>query len=239
MDIQYALTVIIPVYNEEDNLMRVEKELAGYLMQSPHTIQVLFVNDGSSDASQATIEAICERQKDFHFLTFAQNRGLSAAIKAGIDNTTTPYVGYIDADLQTSPLDFDKLMEFAPDYAMVTGIRVDRKDGPVKKLTSRLGNGIRRAFTNDGVSDTGCPLKILQTRVAQKIPFFTGMHRFFAALVQLEGGAVKEVPVRHFPRIAGESKFHLWNRLLGPLKDLFAYRWMKNRYIRYEIEKQG
>ena len=91
-------------------------------------------------------------------------------------------------------------------------------------------------MTNDGVADTGCPLKVMHTDYAKRIPFFTGMHRFLAALILLQNGRVIQMPVRHFPRVAGKSKYNLWNRLAGPFKDCFAYRWMRKRYINYDIE---
>lgn len=90
-------------------------------------------------------------------------------------------------------------------------------------------------MTHDGVQDTGCPLKVMHTDYARRVPFFTGMHRFLPALIQLQEGRVKQVPVRHFPRTAGVSKYHLWNRLVSPFMDCFAYRWMKKRYINYSV----
>ena len=181
------------------------------------------------------MEQVFTKNKDFFFLNLEKNGGLSAAMKAGIDNTYSDYVGYIDADLQTSPEDFNLLIDHLGAYEMVMGIRTGRKDSFVKNMSSRIANGFRRAMTHDGVEDTGCPLKILKTDYAKRIPFFTGMHRFLPALIQLQHGRVKQVPVRHFPRIAGKSKYHLWNRLAGPFKDCFAYRWMKKRYINYIV----
>jgi hypothetical protein len=90
----------------------------------------------------------------------------------------------------------------------------------------------------DGIEDTGCPLKIIDAAWAKRIPFFTGMHRFLPALIQLQGGKVKQLPVQHFERYAGTSKYHLFNRLWGPLQDTFAFRWMRTRYIRYQIAEQ-
>ena len=91
-------------------------------------------------------------------------------------------------------------------------------------------------MTHDGATDTGCPLKVLHTDAAKRLPLFKGMHRFLPALILLQdGGCYKQVPVRHFPRTAGKSKFHLWNRLAGPFADCFAYRWMKPRYINYKV----
>lgn len=162
---------------------------------------------------------------------------MSAALKAGIDHTFSEYVGYIDADLQTAPEDFKLLLADASYYAMVMGIRTGRKDGFVKRASSKFANGFRRMMTHDNAIDTGCPLKVIKTEYAKRIPLFTGMHRFLPALIMLQdGGTYKQIPVRHFPRIAGQSKFHLWNRLIGPLKDCFAYRWMKKRYINYSVE---
>lgn len=231
----YKLTIIVPVYNEEGNISRLEAELTHFLQISKIPACVLFVNDGSTDGSKSLMEQVCTKNKDFFFLNLEKNGGLSAAMKAGIDNTYSDYVGYIDADLQTSPEDFNLLIDHLGAYEMVMGIRTGRKDSFVKNMSSRIANGFRRAMTHDGVEDTGCPLKILKTDYAKRIPFFTGMHRFLPALIQLQYGRVKQVPVRHFPRIAGKSKYHLWNRLAGPFKDCFAYRWMKKRYINYNV----
>jgi len=235
----YQFTIIVPVYNEEDNLQRVETELASYCKKASCKTSVLFVNDGSSDRSQELIEIICERQLNFNYISFAGNRGLSAAIKAGFDHVTTPLLGYIDSDLQTSPEDFELLLKHIDHYELVTGVRADRKDSFVKNLSSTIANGIRRAFTHDGMDDTGCPLKVIKTEYARRIPMFKGLHRFLPAMILLQNGRVLQVPVRHFPRVAGQAKFGLWNRLLGPLMDCFAYLWMKKKYINYRVEKKG
>ncbi|MDT8414555.1 MAG: glycosyltransferase family 2 protein [Flavobacteriaceae bacterium] len=232
------LTIIIPVFNEEENLERVEREMTDFLKMSLVPAKILFVNDGSTDGSQSLIEKICDRQTRFNYISFEQNCGLSAAIKAGFDFTQTPWVGYIDADLQTAPEDFNLLLPYRFDYELITGVRADRKDSFVKNMSSRIANGIRRSFTHDGMDDTGCPLKIIKTDVAKQIPMFKGLHRFLPAMVLLQEGRIIQIPVRHFPRIAGQAKFGLWNRLLKPLMDCFAYLWMKKRYIRYRVQQQ-
>lgn len=237
--VNYQLTIIVPVYNEEGNIPRIERELSEFLKMAEITSCVLFVNDGSKDGSEGLIREACSRHPDFFFLNLAKNGGLSAAMKAGIDNSYSEWVGYIDADLQTAPADFNLLLEHIHDFEMVMGIRTGRKDSFVKKMSSRIANGFRRMMTHDGVEDTGCPLKILRTDYAKRIPFFTGMHRFLPALIQLQQGKVKQVPVRHFPRVAGKSKYHLTNRLIGPFKDCFAFRWMKKRYINYRVAEDN
>jgi glycosyltransferase involved in cell wall biosynthesis len=233
------LTIVIPVYNEAGNLERLEEELSAFLETAEINTNVLFVNDGSIDNSQQIIENICSRNYKFSYISFNRNYGLSAAIKAGFDHADSSLIGYMDADLQTSPEDFHLLLEALGDHDLVTGVRTERKDPFVKKMSSVIANKIRRAFTNDGMDDTGCPLKIIRAEAAKKIPMFRGLHRFLPAMILLQGGKIKQVPVRHFPRIAGKANFGLADRLVGPLSDCFAYLWMKKKYIAYDIAKKS
>lgn len=235
----YQLTIIVPVYNEEDNIAALEERLSVFLADARYASCVLFVNDGSSDSSLERIVEVCRRHTSFFYLSLERNGGLSAALKAGIDITESPYVGYMDADLQTTPEDFNLLMAYAEDYELVTGIRANRKDTGFKKLQSKIANGFRRMMTHDNVQDTGCPLKVMHTDYAKRVPFFTGMHRFLPALILLQDGRVKQIAVHHFPRMAGLSKYHLWNRLVSPFVDCFVYRWMKKRYINYRVAEDN
>lgn len=232
-----GLTVIVPVFNEEESLDKFCEEMDRFLDATPVETRVLFVNDGSRDNSQQIMEARCAADGRYHYLVLDQNYGLSTAIKAGIDACRTHLVGYIDADLQTSPSDFNTFLAFFPEYDMVNGIRAKRQDKVIKKLSSKIANAFRRTMINDNIVDTCCPLKIMKTEFARKMPFFTGMHRFIPALIQLQGGRVKQVPVSHFPRYAGTAKYHLFNRLIGPFFDTLAFRWMRSRYINYGIAR--
>lgn len=233
----YKFTIVIPVYNEEDNMAMIETKLKAYLSHSSAKACVLFVNDGSKDSSLAKIKDICHNNPHFYYISFKQNCGLSAAIKAGIDYTESPLVGYIDADLQTDPEDFEQLLQHTDQYPLVIGIRANRKDTWWKRRQSKIANSFRRMMTGDTAVDTGCPLKIIHTDVAKKIPFFKGLHRFIPALVQLQGLQYKQIPVSHRQRVAGVSKFSMRNRFWGPLADCFAFRWMRTRYINYIVEQ--
>ncbi len=235
----YQFTIIVPVFNEEDNLKRVEQELLKYITIATKKTKILFVNDGSKDKSQVLIEEICANNTDFNFIQFKNNYGLSAAIAAGFKHTDTDLVGYIDSDLQTAPEDFNLLLNEIGENDLVTGVRANRKDSFVKNMSSTIANGIRRSFTHDGMDDTGCPLKVIKTEYAKRIPMFKGLHRFLPAMILLQDGKIKQIPVQHFPRIAGEAKYGLWNRLFGPLMDCFAYLWMKKKYVNYKISKKG
>ena len=229
------MTIIVPVYNEVESLDRLANVLKAYLDQSSTKSEILFIDDGSKDGSLEKIKKICA-DPDFSYIRFKKNCGLSSAIKAGIDHCQTTLIGYIDADLQTTPYDFDILLEEIDTYDAVIGYRAKRKDTLSKKVQSTIANSIRRSLIGDGIIDTGCPLKVIRTDMAQKLPFFDGMHRFIPALILLEEGKIKQTKVQHFEREAGQSKFNIFNRSIRPLQDLFAYRWMKNRYIRYTID---
>lgn len=234
----YKMTIVIPVFNEVENLDRIESVFNEFFSKCTHKCKVLFVDDGSSDGSFDKITTICKNNTAFEYLKFKQNKGLSAAIKAGIAYCNTELFGYIDADLQTSPDDFNLLLEHINDYDAVVGFRGKRQDTLNKKIQSLIGNSIRRALINDGIKDTGCPLKVIKSDVAKSLPFFGGMHRFIPALIQLQQGSVKQIKVSHNERIAGQSKFNILNRSFSLLVDVFAYRWMRKRYLNYEIEQQ-
>jgi dolichol-phosphate mannosyltransferase len=232
------LTIIVPVFNEEECLYPFCQDMDAFLAVSPMPVQVLFINDGSTDKSLEQIRHICQVNPAYGYLSLDKNYGLSTAFKAGIDQATSTYIGYIDSDLQTSPLDFLHYLPYLPAYQMVNGIRRKRKDSLLKKLSSRIANAFRQALIQDGITDTCCPLKIIEASYAKRVPFFHGMHRFLPALIQLQGGKVKQIPVQHFPRYAGYAKYHLWNRLWGPFQDTFAFRWMRKRYIHYQVQEQ-
>lgn len=236
---EYELTIVVPVYNEEDNMERLEKELSEFLPKASVRSCVLFVNDGSKDSSLEKIRDICGRHHDFYYISSNANHGLSTAIKAAIDTVESRLIGYIDADLQTNPEDFNLLLQHTADHQLVAGIRAKRKDSWFKNLQSKIANGFRRSMTGDTATDTGCPLKVMWTDYAKQLPFFDGMHRFLPALMILVDGKFYEMPVRHYPRIAGVSKYHLYNRLVSPFMDCFAYRWMKKRFIRYDIDNNN
>lgn len=236
---QYDLTIVVPVYNEEDNMERLERELSAYVATAPVKACVLFVNDGSSDSSLPRIKDICSRQPHFYYISSDSNHGLSTAMKAAIDTVESRLIGYIDADLQTNPEDFSLLLPKTADYQLVSGIRANRKDSWFKNAQSKIANGFRRKMTGDTATDTGCPLKIMWTDYARRLPFFDGMHRFLPALMILVDGKFCEMPVRHYPRTAGVSKYHLYNRLVSPFIDCFAYRWMRKSFIRYSVDSHN
>ncbi len=152
----YDLTIIIPMYNEYENMERLEKKLTGYINKARMKTCVLLVNDGSTDGSLGRIKDICERNTDFFYISYDSNRGLSTALNAGIDNTESRYLGYMDADMQTDAEDFDLLLQHIGSNQIVTGIRARRKDTGFKRMQSKIANSFRRRMTGDTATDTGC-----------------------------------------------------------------------------------
>jgi glycosyltransferase involved in cell wall biosynthesis len=232
-----ALTIVVPVYNEAPCISHLVDYLDQFIMAANCDTCVLFVDDGSTDLSLTHIKAACRHRPRYGYISLTHNAGLSAALRAGIGRCRTPWVGYIDADLQTSPMDFLELLPHCGPFDLVTGARVNRKDALVKRISSIVANAVRRRILNDGMTDTCCPLKIGRTALLQSLPFFDGAHRFLPALVQMSGGRVHQVPVNHYPRIAGEAKYRLGNRLIGPLVGLLVVSWLQRHATRYQVEK--
>lgn len=233
------LTIIVPVYNEEDCIKNLADALDKFISQTDFRTDVLFVDDGSTDRSLQYIEEACRNRKNFNYISLVRNGGLSVALKCGFDHVKTELIGYIDADLQTTPDDFHKLLAHAGEFDLVLGYREKREDSFVKRLSSRIANAIRKFLLKDEIIDTGCPLKVIRTSFAKKIPFFNGMHRFLPNALMMAGGKVKQVPVRHFRRYAGRPKYHLFNRLTGPFISTLAVWWMQRNYIRYSIKSSS
>ncbi|UJH92571.1 glycosyltransferase family 2 protein [Antarcticibacterium sp. 1MA-6-2] len=236
---KYDFTIIIPVYNESESLERLEQKLKEYLQRASRKTCIILVDDGSTDGSTEIIREITSRNSDFYRIVFKENAGKGAALKAGFEATTSPLLGYMDADLQTHPEDFERLLPFSQEYELVIYWRQVREDTGVKKLSSKVGNAVRNLFINDDIHDSGCPLKVIHTKNAQQIPMLTSLQRFIPAMILLQKGRIKEVPIPHYPRRAGVSKYSFKNRLLGPLFDCFGYVWMKKTYINYEIKEKN
>ncbi len=231
-----TLSLVVPVYNEEDNLPILFAEIACAMRDTGKAWQVLFVNDGSTDQSLDAIQRLAAEHDTVRYLSFAQNCGQSAAFKAGFDAATGDVIITMDADLQNDPADIPHMLtEYEKGYDMVIGWRANRQDSLTKKLVSRIGNTLRNWLSQETVRDTGCSLKIMRTDMAQRIPMFTGMHRFLPTLMKMQGASVAEIRVHHRPRQHGISKYGVWDRLKATTFDLLAIRWMKKRAIRYTI----
>ncbi len=235
-----SISVVVPVFNEEDNIPVVYQEIADALTPLGLPWDVLFVDDGSNDTSLQVIKQLAAQEPEHvRFIAFARNCGQSAAFAAGFKTANAEVIVTIDADLQNDPADIPAMLAvYEQGHDMVIGWRAERQDSWTKKKASRIANWIRNTVSRETVTDTGCSLKILRAELARKIPMFTGMHRFLPTLMKLEGAQVAEVKVNHRPRLHGKSKYGVLDRALTTWSDLLAVRWMKKRYIRYEIKER-
>jgi glycosyltransferase involved in cell wall biosynthesis len=235
MTVKYS--VVVPVYNEVENLDLLFDRVLSVMDDQEESYELLAVDDGSTDGSRERIKQAGREQENVRPVLLDGNYGLSTALKAGFDTARGTYVISLDADLQNPPEEIPKLLAHSDDYDLVYGRRQERKDGPIKKLTSTVANAVRNVITGDDVSDTGCTLKVYRREALQQIPFFKGMHRFLPTLFRYYGFSRKEVPVRHEERHGGTSKYQLLNRAVT-LFDLCACVWMRFRRIRYKLEEQ-
>lgn len=237
-----SITLVIPVCNEEDNLEPLTGEILAALTPTGRDFDILYVDDGSVDNSLAVLRGLAGRESRVHYLSFAANRGQSAAFGAGFAEARGEFIVTLDADLQNDPADIPAMLDLAEREAadMVIGWRRRRQDTLWKKFGSRLGNWFRNGLTRETVHDTGCSLKLLRAEMARSLPLaFKGMHRFLPTLMKLHGARVLEVAVNHRPRRFGVSKYGNFRRAWEGFQDVLAVRWMQNRHRPHQVRERG
>ena len=229
-----AVSVVVPLYNEEENVALLQAELTAALAGLDY--EIIFVDDGSTDG---TVTRVAEDPR-VRVLRFAKNAGQSAAMYAGLHAAAGSTAVLIDGDLQNDPADIPKLLaEIERGADLVCGYRAVRKDTTVKRLTSRIANFVRSRFTKDGVRDTGCTLKAMRRECVHALVPFKGMHRFIPALVKGAGYTLVEVPVNHRARKYGLSKYGLGNRAVRATVDMFGVRWLLSRQLTYKTRESS
>ncbi len=231
------LSIVIPVYNEEENIPILVSELKGTLASLGKSYEILFIDDGSRDNS---LERLVEARREnpaIRIISFAENAGQTAAMDAGFRSARGEIIITLDADLQNSPRDIPLLLAKMPEYDIVCGWRAERNDPWIRKISSKIANTVRNALSHETIHDTGCSLKAYKRACFEKIKLYHGMHRFLPTLFKMEGFRAVEVKVGHHPRKYGLSKYNIRNRLFRSFMDLLAVRWMKKRQIRYQIRK--
>jgi dolichol-phosphate mannosyltransferase len=235
------LSVVFPVYNEEENVPILLAEIAGALAGGGWAYEIVAVDDGSSDRSLAVLRESRATYPTLRVLALDRNTGQTAALDAGWRAARGRLVVSLDADLQNDPADIPamvrKLEESGSD--MVIGVRVNRRDTVARRIQSKIGNSVRNWITGDRITDTGCSLKLVRREAIDRVHLFTGMHRFLPTLVRMEGYRVVEMPVNHRPRQFGVSKYGAMNRAFRGLADCLAVRWMGKRNLRYRAREEG
>ncbi len=231
-----SLSVVVPVYNEEENIAALVEQLRSALKDWSAEVELLFVDDGSTDATLKLLRHEQAADPRIRIAHFRRNLGQTAAMEAGFHLARGCYVVTLDGDLQNDPAEIPRLARMLSEFDVVCGIRAKRQDSWWKRRSSRIANGFRNWMTGDDIVDTGCTLKAYRRECVERLELYNGMHRFLPTLLKMRGYRVTQVPVSHHPRHAGKTKYDTWRRFKKGLADVWAVRWMKKNWIAYEGE---
>ncbi|MDA0577263.1 MAG: glycosyltransferase family 2 protein [Verrucomicrobia bacterium] len=233
------VSVVVPVFNEADNVPILAEELAALRTAIPE-LEILFVDDGSQDNTWNRIEAAGRKHPCIRGIRCPTNRGQTNAMLTGMRAAQGEAIALIDGDLQNDPQDIPRLLAALDAQCdAVCGFRAKRRDTWSRRAASRVGNRIRNWVTHDGVRDTGCTLKVLRAPLVWDVPPVDGAHRFLPAYFRLHGRRIKEMPVNHRPRQHGQSKYTNWKRLPRTAFDLIGFIWYRKRVLRRLGAKPG
>ena len=227
-----GVSVVVPVYDEEENVRPLADELASALAALSVPWEVVFVDDGSRDGTRKRVLEAVEERRGFRLVPLDRNQGQSAALVAGARAARHSHIATLDGDLQNDPADIPRVVALAADDDVIIGRRAKRRDTLARRLAGRLANAVRRGVLGDGASDTGCSLKLFPTQAFLALPRFDGMHRFLPALFRYQGLSVREVDVSHRARRSGQSKYTNLARLRRTIFDLVGVYWLSKRTIR-------
>jgi dolichol-phosphate mannosyltransferase len=233
------VSVMIPVYNEEESLETLHRELDAALASIPGGAEIVFVDDGSKDRSLAILREIAAKDARVRVVALDGNHGQTAAFAAGFDAVRGEITVTLDADLQNDPADIPRLVARmdAENADVVNGVRQKRRDSWVRLASSRIANRARNWVTDESVTDVGCSLRAMRTVYVKRVRLFRNMHRFLPTLLRMEGAAkIVEMPVAHRERRYGVSKYGIGNRLWVGIVDLFGVRWMQARHFRLRLK---
>ncbi|PJD96283.1 MAG: glycosyltransferase [Parachlamydia sp.] len=231
-------SVVIPLKDEEENVVPLIEELEAVMQDLNGSWELICVEDGSKDRTQAILKDLAKTKPFLRILIFSKNFGQSSAFDAGFKVARGEFIITLDGDRQNDPRDIPQLLKLAYDYDLVCGIRTKRKDNLVKRATSKIANWVRSRLCQDGVSDTGCSLKVYRSACLKHIKMFQGMHRFLPALFKIEGYRIAQIPVNHRERVKGETKYNFFNRSFNTVADMLAVRWMRQRKLNYYIDQE-
>ena len=230
------LSVVVPAYNERENLVPLFAELRQALAAVGLSYEIVAVDDGSRDGTAEWLVREGRRDASVVPVLLAANRGQSAALAAGLRRARGAVIVTLDADLQNDPADLPRLLAALEGADVVSGVRQERQDDWRRRLSSRIANAVRRRVLGDTITDIGCSFKAYRREALNGVPLFVGAHRFLPALCLFRGARVTEVPLAHRPRRHGVSKYGVANRLGRGLYDLIGVRWLRSRMLDYREE---
>jgi len=235
------LSLVIPCYNEQDNLRALIKAIREAVDPLRLPYEVVITDDCSRDRSWEILKELAAADPRVRGQRFAFNCGESAASWAGLKAARGKYLVTLDADLQNDPKDLPKFLEALKQFDCVCGTRVKARgagDNFIRVASSRIANWVRNKLSGEQIADAGCTYRAFKRECIENLKFFKGMHRFLPTLFKIEGHSVTEIEVTNNPRFAGQSHYGVWNRLFASFYDLLAVRWMKKRMFQYRIAER-
>ena len=238
---QPELSLVIPCYNEQDNLRPLLAAIRAAADSLGLDYEVVITDDCSRDNSWEILKDLAAKDRRLRAQKLARNCGESAASWAGMKAARGKYIVTLDADLQNDPKDLPKFLEALKHYDCVCGTRVKARgegDNFIRVASSRIANWVRNKLSGEQIADAGCTYRAFKRECIQNLKFFKGMHRFLPTLFKIEGHTVTEIEVSNNPRFAGQSHYGVWNRLFASFYDLLAVRWMKRRMFRFHIAEK-
>jgi dolichol-phosphate mannosyltransferase len=223
------LTVVIPFFNEAESVAALLAELRDAVSALDPAAEIIAVNDGSTDATGRALDTVAEIWPALHVVHFPQNRGQAAALWHGFQHARGTWVAMLDGDGQNPPAELTRLWPLRDFADMIAGARIGRQDSALRRIMSSVANTVRRAALRDGVSDTGCSLKLFRRDVVTSFLPIRTMYSFLPAFAVAAGYTVRAIPVAHRPRRAGVSQYGLGVMAILPLVDLLALCWLLRR----------
>jgi dolichol-phosphate mannosyltransferase len=226
------IAIIVPVFDEQDNVLPLAHEVAKAFDKEPRPFELVFVDDASRDGTWERIQEAHRFDPRVRGIRHERNSGQSAALRTGVLATSAPVIATLDGDLQNDPADLPKLLAELSSVDFVCGMRVNRRDNWLRRVSSRIARRARQATLGADFADTGCAVRVFKRSALEGVFPFNGWHRFLPILVHGSGVSTKEVPVSHRPRVAGVSKYGMWNRLWRGIFDLLGVAWYQKRRLR-------
>lgn len=231
-----ALSIVIPIHNERDNLVPLTDELLSVVGCHAGGVEILLVDDASDDGSSSVIADLARKRHPVRHVALTHRSGQTAAFDAGFKAARGTIVVTMDGDLQNDPRDIPRLLDCLADHDVVVGCRQPRCDPWRKRVASRFANALRNRVTGERIVDIGCSLKAFRREALKDLKLYQGMHRFLPTLLAMDGFRVTQLTVSHRPRVAGHSKYGLRGRALSGIADLLVVRWMQRRRLSYEVD---
>lgn len=229
------LSIVIPVFNEQDNVIKLAQEIDRAFRNATYSWEVIWVDDDSEDFTVDILNSHVTKKLNHKILRMPSRSGQSASVLNGINHSKHDLIATLDGDGQNSPYDLIslKIVLEETDYLLIQGVRVERHDSNMRLFSTGLANGFRRTVLGDEFNDVGCAVRIFRKEIVKGLPAFKGWHRFLPVMISyLHPGKVLEYPVSHRERIAGKSKYGVLNRLWVGLFDLIGMLWFKKRMIK-------